>query len=191
MQYPVKLLLNNLRNFLLFRIKYNWVKYGKKVHCQFSTHFWSPHNYTVIGDNVGIGTDCHFLSDIEIGNKVLIASYCSFLNSDDHNYKIVGKTIWDSGRGDKYKIVISNDVWVGQGAIILSPARIGRGSIVSAGSVVVKDVPPYAIVGGVPARVISWRFNHEEIVEHERILIANGEMKEHECTDVASLAISV
>ena len=91
--------------------------------------------------------------------------------------------MWDSGRGDKYKIVISDDVWIGQSAMILSPAIIGRGAIISAGSVVVRDVPAYAIVGGVPAKVISWRFTPDEIVEHESILIANGDMKEYERTD--------
>ena len=175
-------ILNNIRNVLLFKLLYAWVKTGKNVHCQFSTRFWSPHRHTILGNNVGIGHNCHFLSDIEIGNKVLIASYCSFLNSDDHNYKTIGKTMWDSGRGDKYKIIINDDVWIGQSVNILSPARIGRGSIVSAGSVVVKDVPPYAIVGGVPAKVISWRFTPEEVAEHERILIAQGEMNEAERT---------
>lgn len=184
MKSSINIFFNSVRNLILFKIKYRWIKYGTNIHCQFSTHFWSPHKHTVIGDNVGIGKECHFLCDIEIGNKVLIASYVSFLNSDDHNYKIVGKAIWDSGRGDKYKIVIYDDVWIGQGVIILTPARIGRGSIVSAGSVVVKDVPPYAIVGGVPARVISWRFTPEEIIEHENTLIANGDMKELERTDV-------
>jgi acetyltransferase-like isoleucine patch superfamily enzyme len=188
MPYKMKLLLNGLRNFVLFKLLYPWVQYGENFHCQFTSDFWSPHKHTVMGDQVGIGKYCHFLCDIEIGHKVMIASYCSFLNSDDHNYKVVGKAMLDSGRGDKFKIVISDDVWVGQGAIVLSPARLGRGSIISAGSVVVKDVPPYAIVGGVPARVISWRFTREEIVEHEAILISNGEMKAHERTDLALLA---
>lgn len=183
MVHFIKSPLNSLRNLFLFKIHYRWVSLGRNTHCQYSTRFWSPHRHTVLGDNVGIGHNCHFLSDIEIGNKVLIASYCSFLNSDDHNYKIIGKTMWDSGRGDKYKIVIGDDVWIGQSAMLLSPAKIGRGAIVSAGSVVVRDVPAYAIVGGVPAKVISWRFTPDEILEHESILIANGDMKEHERTD--------
>lgn len=182
----IKSILNSFRNFLLFKVLYRWVKTGTNVHCQYSTRFWSPHRHTLLGSNVGIGHNCHFLSDIEIGNKVLIASECSFLNSDDHNYKVIGKTMWDSGRGDKYKIFISDDVWIGQGAMLLSPVKIGRGAIVSAGSVVVKDVPPYAIVGGVPAKIISWRFTTEEIAEHEGILIANDEMLEDERTDTSA-----
>jgi acetyltransferase-like isoleucine patch superfamily enzyme len=179
-----KHVLNFIRNFLFFYLRYPWIKIGRNVHCQTSTRFWSPHKHIVIGNDVGIGHNCHFLSDIEIGNKVLIASYCSFVNSDDHNYKIVGKTMWDSGRGDKFKTVISDDVWIGQGAIVMAPAVIGRGAIVAAGSVVVKDIPPYAIAGGVPAKVISWRFNPDEIAEHERILIERGEMSESDRTYV-------
>lgn len=166
----IKSVLNQLRNFLIFKIRYPWVKIGDHVHCQLSTFFWSPHKHINLGNYVGIGGRCIFLCDIEIGNKVLIAANVAFLNSDDHRYDIVGKTIWDSGRGDKYKIVIEDDVWIGHGSIILTPARIGRGSIIAAGSVVNKDVPRYAIIAGVPAKVIKMRFSEEQIAEHEEIL---------------------
>lgn len=56
------------------------------------------------------------------------------------------------------KTVIGNDVWIGFGAIIISGVNIGDGAIVAAGAVVTKDVPAYAIVGGVPARVLKMRF---------------------------------
>ena len=81
--------------------------------------------------------------------------------------------MWESGRGDQYDIVVEDDVWIGHGAIILTPARIGRGAIVAAGSVVTKDVPPYAIVGGVPAKLLRMRFTPEQIEEHERLLGAS------------------
>jgi acetyltransferase-like isoleucine patch superfamily enzyme len=176
MRDKIKLLLNLLRDSLLFRIKYPWVKRGRNIHCQMSTTFWSPHKHIILGDNIGIGYRCTFLCDIEIGNKVLIASDVAFINSDDHRYDIIGKTIWDSGRGDRYKIVIEDDVWIGQGVIILTPARIGRGSIIASGSVVNKDVPRYAIVAGVPAKMVKMRFKPEQIVEHESLLILHGEL---------------
>lgn len=176
MNAGLKKLLNVIRNVLLFGVRYRWVRHGRNVHCQWSTTFWSPHRHIVLGDCVGIGSYSTFLCDVEIGSKVLIASCCAFVNSDDHVYDIVGKSIWDSGRGDKYKIVIEDDVWIGHGAIILTPARIGRGAIVAAGSVVSKDVPPYSIVGGVPAKVIKMRYTPEQIVEHERIIVAKGKM---------------
>ncbi len=176
MANPAKNILNSIRNIILFRLKYPWIKRGFNTHCQYRTSFWSPNKHIILGNNVGIGSGCIFLSDIEIGNKVLIAPRVAFLNSDDHNYKTVGKTIWDSGRGDKYKIVVEDDVWIGNGAIILSPVRIGRGSIVAAGSVVTRDVARYSIVGGNPAKLIKARFTPEEIIEHENILIANHEL---------------
>lgn len=163
-------ILNALRNFLFFGVRYRWIKRGRNVHCQWSTRFWSPRKYAVLGDNVGIGYHCLFQCDIEIGNNVMIASYCGFVNRDDHLYDIVGKTMWESGRGDRYKIVIGDDVWIGHGAIVLTPATVGTGAIVAAGSVVVEDVPPYAIVAGVPAKLIRMRFTSKQIAEHERIL---------------------
>jgi len=60
-------------------------------------------------------------------------------------------------------ILIGNDVWIGARAIILDGVVIGDGAIVGAGAVVASDVPPYAIVGGVPARVIRYRFTPEQI----------------------------
>ena len=65
----------------------------------------------------------------------------------------------------RYKgdIIIGNDVWVAFGATILSGVKIGDGAVVAAGSVVTKDIPPYAIVGGVPAKVIKYRFDDEII----------------------------
>jgi len=65
---------------------------------------------------------------------------------------------------EKHSVVIGNDVWIGKRVMILEGVTIGDGAIVAAGAVVVKDVPPYAIVGGVPAKVIKYRFSEEEIV---------------------------
>src|SRR3989338_4701035 len=61
------------------------------------------------------------------------------------------------------KVTIGNDVWIGDGALIMGGISIGDGAIVGAGAVVVKDVEPYSIVGGVPARPIRYRFEPEEI----------------------------
>ena len=68
---------------------------------------------------------------------------------------------WDN-RGD---IIIGNDVWIGYEAVILSGVTIGDGAVVAARAVVTKDVPPYTIVGGVPAKPIRKRFSDEEIAQ--------------------------
>lgn len=166
----IKKILNLIRTFILFRIRYPWVQYGRDVHCQWNVFINSPRRYNKFGNCVGVGGGAFFLADTEVGSYVLIAPCVAFLNSDDHRYDQIGKTMWDSGRGDKYKIVVEDDVWIGHGAIILSPACVGRGAIVAAGSVVTRDVPPYAIVGGNPAKVIKMRFSSEQVAEHERIL---------------------
>ena len=68
-------------------------------------------------------------------------------------------------------IVIGEDCWIGAGCILFPKCRIGRGSVVGAGSIVKKDVPPYAVVAGVPAKVIATKFSIEEILEHEILYI--------------------
>ncbi len=166
----IKRVLNVIRNFLVFRIRYPWIKYGRNVHCQWSVFFWSPHRDMTLGNDIGIGVRSVFLCDLQMGNKVMIAPHVAFINKYDHRYDVVGRTMWDSGRGDDCKVIVGDDVWIGHGAIILSPLRIGQGSVIAAGSVVTRDVPPYAVVAGVPAKIIRMRFTPEQIVAHEKIL---------------------
>ena len=64
-----------------------------------------------------------------------------------------------------FSVVIGNDVWIGQGVSVKSGVTIGDGAVIGAGAVVTKDVEPYAIVGGVPAKIIRYRFSQEQINE--------------------------
>lgn len=73
------------------------------------------------------------------------------------------------------EIVVGEDAWVGAGTILLSHCHIGRGAVVAAGAVVSKPVPPYAVVAGVPAKVIATRFSIEQILEHEKQLYPENE----------------
>ena len=68
------------------------------------------------------------------------------------------------------EIIVGEDAWVGAGTILLSHCQIGRGAVVAAGAVVSKPVPPYAVVAGVPAKIIATRFTIEQILEHEKQL---------------------
>lgn len=64
---------------------------------------------------------------------------------------------------NRYDVIIGNDVWIGTGAIILGNVKVGTGAVIGAGTVVTKDVPEYAIVTGVPAKVVRYRFSDTEI----------------------------
>jgi len=66
---------------------------------------------------------------------------------------------------EQSEVIIGNDVWIGARTMILDGCKIGDGSIIAAGAVVVKDIPPYAIVGGVPSKIIKFRFSENEIAE--------------------------
>lgn len=115
-------------------------------------------------------------------NKLHIGSFCSigpevlFVLKADHytdhvstfpfKVKALGEPYEAISKGD---IILDNDVWIGCRATILSGVHIGQGAVISAGAVVTKDVPPYAIVGGVPAKVIKNRFSVDIINELEQI----------------------
>ena len=66
---------------------------------------------------------------------------------------------------DRFSVIAGNDVWIGDRVLIKGGVRIGDGAVIGMGAVVTKDVPPYAVVGGVPARIIKKRFTGEQISE--------------------------
>lgn len=72
-------------------------------------------------------------------------------------------------------IIVEEDCWIGTGAIILAGAHVGRGSVIGAGSIVTKDIPPYAVVVGNPAKIIAVKFSIPQIIEHEKALYPEKE----------------
>lgn len=161
----VRRIANGIRTWYMLNVKHPYIKWGglkTLVRIPNSTKIWSPHKDVTIGDRVQFGENCRIQCDIKFGNSILMASNVAFVGKDDHITNIPAKTIWNSGRGDSQKTYVGNDVWIGHGAIIVAGVHIGDGSVVAAGSVVVKDVEPCTIVGGNPARFIKNRFNTEE-----------------------------
>ncbi|MEJ2045170.1 MAG: acyltransferase [Reinekea sp.] len=166
----MKKLLNYIRNLLNFGFRYRYVEYGRNVHVQWNVELFSPNNKIVIGNDVGINSGTVILSDIIIGNDVLIAPRCGFINRGEHTYDVCGQTIFDGPRSRSELITINDDVWIGYGSTILGGVTINEGAIVAAGSVVINDVPEYSIVAGNPARVINRRFSDLELEQHKKFL---------------------
>lgn len=158
---------NLLRTWLLFHVRYPWIRYNGFVRVMKGTSF--AQNMDVrIGHNVQFGDYCNVACNVHFGNNVLMAARVAFVGRQDHTFSTPGRTIWQGERGDNGTTVIEDDVWICTGAIIMSGVTIGTGSIVAAGSVVTKDIPPCEIWGGVPAKKLKDRFSSEE--EKERHL---------------------
>lgn len=119
-----------------------------------------------------------------LDTKLIIGSYCSiapgvqFLLGGEHQIKSISTypfKVYNFGylreAGSKGDIIIKDDVWIGTNAIICSGVTIGQGAIVAAGAVVTKNVEPYAIVGGNPAKLIKYRFTDDCVKELTNINI--------------------
>jgi virginiamycin A acetyltransferase len=118
------------------------------------------HNFQ-IGKYSSLAEDILFLIDENKDYKKLSMGAISAMQGKEINGKINNKR--------KGQIIIQNDCWIGNGATILSGVTIHDGAIVAAKSVVTKDVPPYAIVGGNPAKILKYRFNDEQIKNLQKI----------------------
>jgi len=133
------------------------------------------------------------IKNCSFGNYVLIQSYATIFSTDakliignhvalgpkvtimtgNHVTNEIGKFMWDIHEkrdGDDKDIIIEDEIWVGSNVTILSGAHLGRGMVAAAGSIINKPMPPYSIVGGIPAKVLKFRFTIDQIIEHEAAL---------------------
>ncbi len=110
----------------------------------------------VIGDNSGIGVNCIVGGGCIIGKNVMMGPECVFITRN-HEFSRTDIPMCEQGFKDAPPIVVGDDVWIGRRVIILPGVNVGSHSIIGAGAVVTKDVPEWAIVGGVPAEVKKYR----------------------------------
>lgn len=177
-----------------------------KIHLYFFRKRWrkkNGHNTTIalnefITDCVSVGEytygglriiNYNENEKLKIGNYCSIAQEVTFILNADHRMdtissfpfkvKVLDEHVEGTSKGD---IVVDDDVWIGYGATIMSGVHIGQGAVVAAGAVVTKDVPPYAIVGGVPAKVIKYRFPEtmiEELLKIDYSKLTEETIKSH------------
>lgn len=167
---------------LLVLGKGRYLRRGADLHIGRGSRLWAPKSLR-IGTGVYIGKQVHIEANCEIGDYCLIANRVAIVGRHDHDFSAVGFPVryaphvgsrrYPSPYADE-KAVIGSDVWLGYGVIVLTGVVVGRGAIVAAGSVVTKDLPPYSIAAGVPARVVGQRFVDKETRDRHEKAIHGG-----------------
>ena len=116
----------------------------------------APGRNLIVGDDVDFALDVLLTTSggIRIGDRVLIGYRAQILSS---NHVIEGRSPISKAGHVRKAVHVEQDVWIGASSIILPGVTIGEGAVIAAGSVVTKDVPAFAIVGGVPAKLIRYR----------------------------------
>ena len=132
-------------------------------------------------ENVGIGPYAHLSTPnakIVFKGDSVVAEHLT-IHTGNHA-RIVGRYVSDITDNDKpegydHDVIVEKDVWIGSNVTILEGVHVGRGATIAAGAVVNKDVPPYSIVGGVPAKLIKFYWTIDQILEHEKQLYPESE----------------
>ena len=154
------------------------IKKVKGVGPKFGKDNFIADNATIVGD-VETGEHCSFwFNSVVRGDvhKIIMGDYvnvhdgaivhCTYQTAPT----TIGNRVSIAHNAIVHGCTIKDNVLIGMGAIVMDGAVVESNTIIAAGAVVTKDVPPYSIVGGVPAKVIKMRFSEEELAEHKRLL---------------------
>lgn len=148
--FPMGSFFNKVRIFVLSGL----IHIGEKTYIQTGFRF-GMRDVVKIGHNCQINEDVYIQSAI-IGNYVLIAQRVALL-AVTHHFASTEIPIIKQGSTEAKPVIIEDDVWIGRNVVVMPGITIEKGAIVGAGAVVTKNVPPYAIVGGIPAKIIRFR----------------------------------
>lgn len=146
---PYAIITPHIRRFLVK----NFVnKAGKKIRIKRNADVGM---YIELGNYSELGTNCIIQSNTFIGDNVIMGPDVK-IYTKNHKFDRLDLPIQDQGHTEE-KTVIGNDVWLGANVIVLPGVTIGNHVVVAAGAVVTKDIPDYAIVGGIPAKILKYR----------------------------------
>jgi len=148
--------------------KKKFMSCGSNVYLGKNNVFYYDH--ISIGSNVIFGTDSEFMAaraNIIIGNDVMFGPHV-YIATGNHRTDIPGRPMISITNEEKLPendqdVVLEGDNWIGMCSVILKGVTIGKGAVVGAGSVVTRDVRPYSIVAGNPAKLLHMRFSEEEV----------------------------
>lgn len=134
-------------------------------------------NMLSIGNHVYLGPNTRIIctgAQVQIGSHVMFGPGVTVVTGN-HRVDYVGKYLIDVKAQDKLPendqpVIFEGDNWIGANATILKGVTVGEGAVVAAGAVVTKNVAPYTLVGGVPAKYIGDRFKPEELAQHRQLL---------------------
>lgn len=155
--------------------KSNFGEIGSHVTLTPPLFLGNPRNI-YLGDSIGIGPHANISA---IRAKFIVKGHCAIAEGltvhTGNHARLLGKYITDINEQNKPEgydkdVVVEEDVWIGSNVTLLSGVKIGRGATIAAGAVVNKDIPPYCIAGGVPAKVIKSYMTIDEIIDHEKML---------------------
>ena len=145
-----------LSKFIRYKLAQGFIEFcGQNVNFEKGASFGSNLR---IGDNSGVGINAQLSSGVEIGSNVMMAPEVLVLTRN-HLFDRLDIPMIKQASSALKKVIIEDDVWIGQRATILPGVTIKKGSIVAANAVVTKTFPEYSVIGGNPAKVIKSRLN--------------------------------
>ena len=129
--------------------------HGKNINIEHGAEF---NGQCTCGDNSSVGVHCKLFGPVEIGNNVMMGPECIFYTIN-HKHDRTDIPMIAQGMTKPKKVIVEDDVWIGSRCIVLPGVVIGKGSIIGAGTVVTKSVPPNSIVCGNPGKIVRHRKN--------------------------------
>jgi len=134
---------------------------GERVNIEQGANFYTGWEIE-IGNDSSLGINCMIPYDLKVGKDVMMGPDVVIIGNN-HKFSNLDLPMRLQGYQEYPPVKIGDDVWIGTRAIILPGLTIGQGAIIAAGAVITKDVPPYAILAGNPARIIKYRDGREEL----------------------------